>query len=92
MKKELASACMASAVAIGVSATVSAAPKWAKKGDTIVKCTGVAKKAANDCGTKNHSCSNKAKADREKDEWVYVPEGVCQKLAGGVVWKKKKVD
>lgn len=68
-----------------------AGPKWAKKGDTIVKCRGIAKKGKNDCGANGHSCANNAKTDMDDNEWVYVPEGVCEKIVGGVVWKKKTV-
>ena len=72
---------------VGIQDT-EAAPKWAKKGDTIVKCRGVAKKGANDCGANGHSCSNQAAKDNDPNEWVYVPEGVCKKITGGVVYKK----
>lgn len=71
--------------------TAQAGPKWAKKGDTIVKCRGITKKGKNDCGANGHSCANQAKKDLDDNEWVYVPEGVCEKIVGGVVWKKKKV-
>ena len=68
-----------------------AGPAWAKKGDSIVKCRGVAKKGANDCGANGHDCAGQAKKDNDPKEWVYVPEGVCKKIAGGVVFKTKKV-
>jgi len=68
-----------------------AAPKWAKSGDTIVKCRGIAKKGANDCGANGHDCANMAKKDNDAKEWVYVPQGVCKKIAGGVVYKKKTI-
>lgn len=68
-----------------------ATPSWAKKGDTIVKCKGVAKKGKNDCGANNHACAGMAKKDNDPNEWVYVPSGVCEKLAKGVVLGEKKV-
>lgn len=49
------------------------------------KCTGVAKAGKNDCGTSQHACAGMAKTDADKEEWVYVPKGTCEKLAGGVV-------
>jgi uncharacterized membrane protein len=84
------------AVAGAALSTVSiqsaeAAPGWAKSGDTIVKCRGIAKKGANDCGANGHDCANQAKADNDAKEWVYVPQGVCKKIAGGVVFKSKKI-
>ena len=71
--------------------SAEAAPKWAKKGDTLVKCRGISKKGNNDCGANKHSCAGQAKSDLDDKEWVYLPEGVCEKIVGGVVWKRKKI-
>jgi uncharacterized membrane protein len=51
------------------------------------KCAGVAKKGMNDCGSLDgkHSCSKKAVKDNDPNEWVYVPQGTCDKLTGGKV-------
>lgn len=86
---------IAAAAGIGLSALVGAAhaaPSWAKKGDTLEKCLGVSMKGQNDCGAKNgsHSCGGQAKTDKDPNEWVYTPEGLCSKL-GGTVWKTKKL-
>ena len=79
------------AIGIGLmAAPLSAAPKWAKKGDTIVKCKGIAKKGMNDCGANGHGCAGQAKKDNDPNEWVYMPDGLCEKV-GGKVLKKKKV-
>ena len=68
-----------------------AAPAWAKSGDTIVKCKGVAKKGQNDCGANGHACGGKAVKDNDPNEWIYVPAGVCEKIAGGVAGDKTKI-
>jgi uncharacterized membrane protein len=47
------------------------------------KCYGVAKKGLNDCASANHDCSNSAKEDNDPNEWVWVPKGTCEKIAGG---------
>ena len=74
------------------AATVSAAtPTWATKGSTIEKCAGVAAKGKNDCGANDHSCAGHAKKDNDPNEWVYLPAGVCEKIAGGKVVASKKV-
>ena len=88
VKKEIVASLV---IATSVASTAVAGPKWAKKGDTIVKCQGVAKKGANDCGANGHDCANQAKVDNDPKEWVYVPEGVCEKLANGVKYKTKTV-
>jgi uncharacterized membrane protein len=42
------------------------------------KCYGIAKAGHNDCAsTGNTSCAGTAKADYDKDAWVYVPKGTC---------------
>lgn len=50
------------------------------------RCYGVAKAGKNDCGSKDgaHSCAGLAKKDSDTNEWVYLPEGVCDKLTGGI--------
>ncbi|MFK8139434.1 MAG: DUF2282 domain-containing protein [Bdellovibrionales bacterium] len=73
------------------TADAAGTPSWAKKGTKIVKCRGIAKAKMNDCGANGHSCENQAVKDGDKKEWVYVPEGVCEKIVGGVAWKSKDV-
>lgn len=60
----------------------------AKKG--YEKCMGVVKAGMNDCGANGHSCAGQAKVDSDPNEWVYLPEGTCDKLAGGHVKGMKK--
>jgi len=47
------------------------------------KCYGVAKAAKNDCQTANSSCAGTSRRDAQKDAWIYVPSGTCEKLVGG---------
>ena len=49
------------------------------------KCFGVDKAGANVCGTDRHSCAGQAAKDGDPDEWVAVPEGLCEKLVAGNV-------
>tara|TARA_B110000879_G_scaffold20567_1_gene25686 strand:- start:126 stop:401 length:276 start_codon:yes stop_codon:yes gene_type:complete len=55
------------------------------------KCAGIAKAGMNDCGALDgsHNCAGQAKADNLDIEWVYVPEGTCEKIVGGSVAKIK---
>jgi len=70
-------------VAAGLTAVAfdaqAAKPKW----EGHEKCYGVAKKGMNDCGNAHHDCAGMASADDAGDEWVWLPEGTCKKLAGG---------
>lgn len=55
------------------------------------KCAGIAKTGKNDCGALDgkHNCAGQATADSDPQEWVYVPQGTCEKITGGVVAKVK---
>jgi uncharacterized membrane protein len=47
------------------------------------KCYAVAKAGKNDCQTSNSSCAGTSRRDGQKDAWLYVPKGTCEKLVGG---------
>lgn len=53
----------------------------AKKG--MQKCYGIVKKGMNDCGAHNHSCAGQSTKDGDPKEWIFVPNGTCQKIVGG---------
>ena len=48
------------------------------------KCYGIAKKAANDCGTAKHSCAGQATADNAPEEWKFVAKGTCVTMKGSL--------
>lgn len=47
------------------------------------KCYGIAKAGQNDCGTASHSCAGESKTNNDKEAWVYVPTGLCDRIVGG---------
>ncbi|NER24302.1 MAG: DUF2282 domain-containing protein [Symploca sp. SIO1C2] len=49
------------------------------------KCAGIVKAGMNDCGANDHSCSGGAEKDGDANEWIYVPEGTCEKIVNGRV-------
>jgi len=51
------------------------------------KCGGIAKASSNDCKGNGHSCAGQAAKDRDPMEFVLVPAGTCDKIAGGTVMK-----
>ncbi len=57
-------------------------------------CGGVAKAGMNDCAVKTslHSCVGLAKKDGEPDSYVFLPKGMCGKLANGAVLAITKED
>ncbi len=85
-KKSLLSMAVIAAVGTMVSGAQAVADE-AKE-----KCLGVVKAGKNDCGSTDgrHSCQGQAKKDGDPTEWVYLPEGVCDKLVNGKVYKPGK--
>ncbi|WP_447973824.1 BufA1 family periplasmic bufferin-type metallophore [Nitrospira sp. Kam-Ns4a] len=57
-------------------------------------CGGVARAGMNDCAIKTslHSCVGMAKTDNEPDSYVFLPKGLCAKLAKGKVLPITKQD
>ena len=47
------------------------------------KCYGISKAGKNDCQTANSSCAGTSRRDSQKDAWIYVPAGTCDRLVGG---------
>ncbi|MCB1757215.1 MAG: DUF2282 domain-containing protein [Gammaproteobacteria bacterium] len=74
-------AAIGSLVALGLSATASQNAYAAKDG--MEKCFGIAKAGKNDCQTSNSSCAGTSTSDGQKDAWILVPEGLCDKVVGG---------
>jgi uncharacterized membrane protein len=49
------------------------------------RCYGITRAGQNDCANAVHSCAKQAKADSDQGEWIAVPKGTCQRLAGSVM-------
>lgn len=79
---------MLAAGALLAANTASAVPDAPKAWE---KCAGIAKAGMNDCGSLDgkHGCASQSSQDNDSQEWVYVPEGTCGKITGGVVAKVK---
>lgn len=80
--KTVMNTALAGALALGL-ASVSGTAVAGKPG--FEKCQGIVKAGMNDCGTSKHGCAGQAKTDGDAEEWVYVPEGTCNKIVGGKV-------
>ncbi|KKA44991.1 MULTISPECIES: DUF2282 domain-containing protein [Salinivibrio] len=66
-------------LAVGAT-TLTSAPAHAAEKE---KCYGVAKAGQNDCATNTSSCAGTSTEDGQKDAFVMVPKGLCDRLAGG---------
>jgi uncharacterized membrane protein len=73
---------MVTALAVPIVCHGQAGPAPKPKFDSE-KCYGVSKVGKNDCQTANSSCAGTSRRDSQKDAWIYVPAGTCEKLVGG---------
>ncbi|MBL8691426.1 MAG: DUF2282 domain-containing protein [Rhodospirillaceae bacterium] len=68
------------AVAVISVAAAQAAPAVQPAGSE--KCYGIAKAGKNDCAAGANSCAGQATKDMDKAAYVYLPAGLCAKIAG----------
>jgi uncharacterized membrane protein len=73
---------MLAALTMPLAAGAQAGPAPKPKFDAE-KCYGVAKAGKNDCQTMSSSCAGTSRRDGQKDAWMYVPAGTCERLVGG---------
>lgn len=81
---QILSTAIGALLALGVaSGNVYAADKKAE----MEKCFGIAKTGKNDCASNKaaHACAGQATKDRDPMDFVAVPKGTCDKIAGGSV-------
>ncbi len=74
-------AAIGSLVALGLTAAASQSAFAEEEG--MEKCYGIVKAGKNDCQTANSACAGTSTQDGQKDAWVLVPEGLCEKVVGG---------
>lgn len=55
-----------------------------KKAETE-RCAGIVKAGMNNCGTSQHACAGMAKEDYDPEEWITLPKGTCDKIAGSTI-------
>lgn len=51
------------------------------------KCYGIVKAGHNDCQSATGSCAGSATEDNMPSAFVLVPDGLCEKIAGGSLTK-----
>ena len=75
------------AAALALPLVSSAGPAPAPKFEAE-KCYGIARAGKNDCETKMSSCAGTSKRDNQKDAWIYMPKGSCERIVGGATQPK----
>lgn len=76
-KSQLVTAAVVAAVGMSFASGQAVAA-----GKKMEKCYGVVKAGKNDCQTATSSCAGTSKVDGQKDAWVLVPAGLCDRLNG----------
>lgn len=81
----------ASVLALGATLAANPAQAVPDAPTAWEKCAGIAAAGKNDCGALNgaHACASQSKVANDDNEWLYVPQGTCAKITGGVVAKIK---
>ncbi len=64
-----------------VTPAVSEGGPVAKPGKSE-RCYGIVEAGKNDCETATGSCAGTVHTDSRADAWIYVPSGLCSKIAG----------
>jgi len=80
------SAAIGSLLVLGfASGNASAADKKME----MEQCFGIAKAGKNDCSSSKsaHSCAGQATKNSDPEDFVAVPKGTCEKIAGGSLKK-----
>jgi len=80
---QILSAAIGSLLVLGLASGNAMA---ADKKTSNEKCFGIAKAGKNDCSSNKsvHACAGQATKDRDPMDFVAVPKGTCDKIAGGM--------
>ena len=82
-KDTLIRGAFASLIALGL--TTGATGVLAQDKGMTEKCAGAIKAGKNDCGASHSSCHGSVKMDGDKEAWVELPKGACEKIIGAYV-------
>ena len=83
--KLLVASAVAAALSLPLTAFSEPAPKPKFEAE---KCYGIAKAGKNDCETRMSSCAGTSKRDNQKDAWIYMPKGSCDRIVGASLQPK----
>ncbi len=79
-KRTLITTAVSSLLAVGALAISSQT-----SAQEMEKCYGIVKAGANDCAGPGHTCQGQASEDAHADEYILLPAGTCDRIAGGEV-------
>ena len=82
-KKVIVSSAIATALTIAAT-TIALSPAASAQDAAPEKCYGIAKAGKNDCAAgPGTSCAGTSTMDNQKNAWMYVIAGSCEKIVGG---------
>ena len=84
---KLTGSAVASTVSLALATSAVAQQHPEKPTYKFEKCYGIAKAGKNDCFTAVNSCGGTSKQDGQREAWIYVPAGTCNKIVGGILEK-----
>jgi len=87
-RAKMTTSAVASAVTLAFAAAARAQTHPERPTYKYEKCYGIAKAGQNDCFSAGNACGRTSTVDGQKDVWIYVPEGTCKKIVGGVLDKR----
>lgn len=70
---------------IVLATTNTALAEIAPNVPTTEKCYGIVKAGMNDCSTATSSCAGSSNKDRQKDAFIIMPKGLCEKIVGATL-------
>ena len=81
--RQILSVAIGSLLALGLVSNASAADQKMN----MEQCFGIAKAGKNDCSSSksSHSCAGQATKNNDPMDFVAVPKGTCEKIAGGML-------
>ncbi len=80
-KHDLLTAAIGGVLALGLAGNACAEEKKIE----MERCFGITKAGKNDCGSQKagHSCAGQASKSNDPNDFIAVPKGTCNKIAGG---------
>ena len=58
---------------------------FADEKKTVEKCYGITKTGKNDCKTLSSACAGHSTSDGQKDAFIALPAGTCERIVGGTL-------
>lgn len=71
-----------------VTGTLITTAGYAAQAPEMEKCYGIAKAHMNDCQTSHNSCAGSSAQNNQPDAFLFVPQGLCNKIVSGSLTAK----